>query len=154
MGLYPFTLKIYWLPPMETWWREISDSYCYFRPTFRKVLCAVDFCGGQMLIVLLNATLEGSWLRSRQAFRFPTPVWASSTWFNGKLNSWLDVVTIQTSTELNLPCVGKGFEASTFQRCCEKEALGKLRLSWTVGNTSVLDDVHGCSFRMTLLFLL
>lgn len=63
-----------------------------------------------MLIVLLNVIVEGSCLRSRQAFRFPTPVWASNTWFNGKLNTWLDVVTIQTLTVLNLQCVPMGFK--------------------------------------------
>lgn len=104
-GLISFHLKNILATTNGNLMRRNLFSYCYFRPTFRIVLCAVAFCGGQMLIVLLNVILEGSCLRSRQAFRFPTPVWASITWFNGKLNTWLAVVTIQTSAELSLQSV-------------------------------------------------
>lgn len=142
---------------METWWRETSDSYCHFRPAFRKVLCAVAFCRGQMLVVLPNVILGGFWLRSRQAFRFPTPVWASNTWFNGKLNTWLDVVTIWTSTGFNLWCVQMGFELvgsrhKLFRGAMKKRPLVKwdcqgpweTLLSWIIHM-----DVHSgwlCSF--------
>lgn len=146
------------------WRRENSDRYCYFRPPFRKLLCATAFCWGQMLVVLLNAILEGTWLISRQAFRFPAPVQAS----NISLISQLDVVTIATSTELKAECVRWGLSLQDQGTISEHNEMAVLKLF--IGVTKkrplvngdyeglwetlfLLDDTRGWSFRMALLFV-